>query len=385
MKILSIETSCDETAVSILEAKKIGQKSKYTVLGNALYSQIKLHKKYGGVYPFLAKREHIKNLPPLFTECLKEANMLKKEKRSINEKTRSIIAENIGKETAFIEHIEYIYTHYKKPNITAIGVTQGPGLEPALWTGITFAKALGAMWNIPVIPINHMEGHILSPLLDSKGTLQYPALALLISGGHTELVYSKKPLSYSVIGKTRDDALGEAYDKVARMLSLPYPGGPEISRLAEKKRLKEYTAVNWDLPRPMINTKDFDFSFSGLKTSVLYKVRDKKLTLKQKEEIAKEFEDAITDVIITKTKKAIELYKPKTLIIGGGVIANPFIRSQFEKLTNEIGTVKLLIPTKDLSTDNSVMIAIATFEHIKKNPALLKRSSSFRAQGNLSL
>src|SRR3990167_247511 len=203
MKILAIETSCDETAVALLNINGALEKPDIKVLGNTLLSQVALHEQYGGVYPNLAKREHEKNLPPLLAETLRQ------------------VGENP-------DH----------PNIDCIAVTSGPGLEPALWTGITFAEKLGEPWNKPIVPVNHMLGHVFSILYVSHEPLTLPALALLISGGHTELVQVKDFGNYEILGQTRDDAVGEAFDKVARMLGLPYPGGPQISKLAELSRGK---------------------------------------------------------------------------------------------------------------------------------------------------
>jgi N6-L-threonylcarbamoyladenine synthase len=236
-----------------------------------------------------------------------------------------------------------------------------------------------------------MEGHVVSPLIESNTKVQFPALALLISGGHTELVHIKDWTEYEVIGRTRDDAIGEAFDKVARLLSLPYPGGPHISKLAAQGREQNVTP-RYQFPRPMINSKDFDFSFSGIKTAVLYKIQNQQshpqisktfeLSPDIKIEIALEFENAVTEVLITKTKKALEEYGAKTLILGGGVIANTYIREQFKKLIEEYSDVQLLIPEFKHSTDNAVMIAAAAYiNDLKGNihPIELK------AQGNLSL
>lgn len=392
MKILSIETSCDETAVSVIEASGTIEKPKFALLGNSLYSQVKLHAKYGGVMPNLAKREHAKNLPHLLVETLKQAKLYTahKTKKQLGTKELRGVLLALAREEECAKEIISIGESIKKPKIDAIAVTFGPGLEPALWVGITVAKALGAMWGIPVVPVNHMEGHIVSVLFSKTNnskltTINYPSLALLISGGHTELVLSKSPLSYNTIGKTRDDALGEAYDKVARMMNLPYPGGPEVSKLAEKKRQAGYKKIKWNLPRPMIHSGDFDFSFSGLKTAVLYAIQKRgKLTGVNKQELAKEFEDAVTEVIVEKTRKAVLKYKPKNLIIGGGVIANPHIRNAFQVLTNECA-IPLFIPERDLATDNSVMIGMAGFLQIKKKPSLLKSKKPIVASGNISL
>src|SRR3989339_445192 len=212
MKILSIETSCDDTAIAIMEAKGGIKNASFQILANASNSQTKIHAPYGGVYPNLAKKEHIKNLPVLLKKVLK------------------IVRQDLAT---------------KKP-VDVIAVTYGPGLEPALWAGIVFAKELAKKWNIPLLPVNHMEGHIFSVFGKSRGKFKikiskydFSTLALLVSGGHTELVLIKEFMKYKVIGKTLDDAAGEAFDKVARMMDLSYPGGPEISKLAEKERAKE--------------------------------------------------------------------------------------------------------------------------------------------------
>lgn len=317
MIILGIETSCDETAISVVDCKGTLESPDFKLLGSALVSQMKLHAEYGGVYPNLAKREHIKNLPIVLEKALDEAKM-------------------------------------EMGNIDAVAVTVGPGLEPALWTGINFAEQLGKEWGIPVIPTNHMEGHIASVLTD-RSSMKFPALALLISGGHTELVYLKNWTEKEVIGETKDDAVGEAFDKVARMLGLPYPGGPEISALAERARNSEQgTSIKF--PRPMIHSKDLNFSFSGLKTAVLYYLRDHPGA--DKEEVAREFEDSVVEVLLSKTRQAVEKYNPKTLIVGGGVIANKKIRESFEEIFTNLD---LRIPEKELTTDNATMIAMAGY------------------------
>ncbi len=346
MITLGIETSCDETAMCLLET----QDNQYKILGNIVHSQIETHKKFGGVVPMIAKREHIKNLPIIYEKILKDSG--------VNEN-----------------------------QISKVAVTNGPGLEPALWTGILFAKDLGKRLNIPVIPINHMEGHIVASLLSTSNAqkdfaelkpLEFPAIALLISGGHTELIKVNDIGSYEVLGATVDDAVGEAFDKVARMLELPYPGGPEISKYAEYAR-KNNIKSEITLPRPMIHTKDMTFSFSGLKTAVLYTL--KKLghpNLEQKYDIAREFEDAVTEVLISKTKMAIEKISTQSLIIGGGVIANTHIRKSFEQLAKEY-SLSLYLPASGLSGDNALMIALA---------GTIKPSNDyegFKADGNLSL
>ncbi len=381
MKLLAIETSCDETAIAIVEIKKEGKKSKFKILGNEVSSQIDIHKEFGGVFPALAKREHIKNLPLVLKKVLKEAK---------------IKEENIKKE------------------IKAIAVTTGPGLEPALWTGIVFAKELSQKYKIPVVPVNHMEGHIFS-IFPKKGknfTVEnkkelFPMLTLLVSGGHTELVLAKDWMKYKKIGQTRDDAAGEAFDKVARMLSLPYPGGPQISKLANEVRSSESfkfsgprmredevpdhknskdSLPQMQLPRPMIFTKDYDFSFSGLKTAVLYMIRDiGELTDEIKKKIACEFENAVIETLIHKTIKAIKEYKIKTLIVGGGVSANIYLQEQMRaKIKKEKLKVKVHFPSKALTGDNALMIAIAGYYQYQNKKYTIKLGT-IKAKGNLSL
>ena len=356
MKILAIETSCDETALAIVEVKKQGTKTQFKILGNEISSQVALHREFGGVFPALAKREHIKNLPTVFETVLKQAK---------------IKIENIKKE------------------IDVIAVTTGPGLEPALWTGIVFAKELNQKYKIPIVPVNHMEGHIFS-IFPKKGKTftvdlnkkLFPMLSLLVSGGHTELVLVKENMKYKKIGGTRDDASGEAFDKVARMLSLPYPGGPEISKLAEKER-ENNDISSIQLPRPMLHSKDYDFSFSGLKTAVLYMIRDiGKLDDKIKSKIAREFEDAVVEVLTYKTIKAIKEYKIKTLIVGGGVSANKYLQEMMQKKIkeNKLKT-KVHFPSSQLTGDNALMIAIAGYFQYKNKKSRLP----IKANGNLSL
>ncbi len=350
MITLGIETSCDETALCLLETKDEKGELQYRILGNIVNSQIDMHREYGGVYPALAKREHIKNLPILFKK-LKEDSGIEENK------------------------------------IDEIAVTAGPGLEPALWTGIVFAKELSQKINIPIIPVNHMEGHIVSILYNNTNInkdfekikkIKFPALAILISGGHTELVKIEGIGEYKILGRTRDDAIGEAFDKVARMLELPYPGGPEISKLAEQAR-KENIANEIKLPRPMIHSKDLDFSFSGLKTAILYTLKEiGNLDQNQKKDIAREFENSVTEVLIAKTEKALEEAECNSIIIGGGVIANNYIRSEFEKLSVKYN-IPLFLPERSLTGDNALMIALAgILSDNKKNPL------GISALGNLS-
>ena len=311
----------------------------------------------------------------------------------------------------------------KPPKIDAIAVTVGPGLEPALWVGINFARALSFVWNKPVVAVNHMEGHIVASLLKSNlkpaspagrsqisKIMQFPALALLVSGGHTELVLIKKWGDYKIIGETRDDAAGECFDKTARMLELPYPGGPQIAKQAENfkkypltfrmggwtRREMEKEAFNIKLPRPMIDSKDYDFSFSGLKTAVLYMLRD----MKERHinigdftpMICNEIQQAIIDVLITKTMKAAKEFGIKSIILGGGVAANKELRAQMKKAVGmsrrdlDIGgrqTIILYLPSAKLTTDNAAMIGAAGY--LRAVNGDFAKPEKLVAQGNLSL
>jgi len=365
----------------------------FKILANVSNSQIKIHAPYGGVYPMLAKREHIKNLPILLEK------VLKKESRA-------------------------------SPKIDVIAVTCGPGLEPALWSGIVFAKELAKKWKIPLMPVNHMEGHIVSVFGKTKKKftipkINFPVLSLLVSGGHTELVLSKKWMQYKIIGETLDDAAGEAYDKVARMMGLGYPGGPKISQLAEFQRntllkrtdifllknsscsprraLKAFQKgvsfsqpIQIKFPRPMLHSKNFDFSFSGLKTAVLYLIRnlteqDSNILQndKIKKQIALEFENAVVETLVHKTMKAKEKYGAKTIIVAGGVACNKHLRREMKKAVGKES--KLLFPEKELTTDNSIMIGIAGYLQFKKNKNLpsnktgkfFAKMSNIKALGNL--
>lgn len=391
MIILGIETSCDETAISILEVSEDKKAPNLAVLGNTIMSQIKLHAQFGGVFPMMAKREHSKNLIPILKKTLEQAKLIKND--NLENKKEKEIEKLLEREPELLKQFLDFIPTIKKPEIDAIAVTYGPGLEPALWVGINFAKALSLVWNIPVIPINHMEGHIVGAFLDKnsfeKGgklkDVEFPAIALLISGGHTELILAKSVGEYKILGQTKDDAVGEAYDKVARMLGLPYPGGPKISELAEKERLEKNSERPFVLPRPMIHSADFDFSFAGLKTAVLYTIKKiPEITEKIKQQISKEFEDAVTEVLITKTYKALEKFEVKSLVVGGGVIANKFIRQNLENLAEKFPVINIFLPESNLSGDNALMIALAGYFNYKssKKP---QKNKDFKASGNLRL
>ena len=412
MNILAIETSCDETAIAIVEATGDERTATFRVLGNALISQIDIHKEYGGVFPALAKREHAKNLVPILESALEEAELLHEDTQVIPEETRTKISEILVREPGLAEAFFDFVSGCEPPTIDAIAVTTGPGLEPALWVGINFAKALALLWDKPLVAVNHMEGHIMAALAkeasnDPTGTasistrfnlvisdVKMPVLALLISGGHTELVLMKDWLEYERIGQTRDDAVGEAFDKVARMLSLPYPGGPEISRLAESFRTEMREArphspeggrasLTIELPRPMIADATCDFSFSGLKTAVLYLLKKHPdVGEEEKQHIAHEFENAVTEVLLKKTARALLETGARTLVIGGGVSANTHIRRSFAHFVDtECPHVALRIPPVELTGDNAIMIALAGFYRATRE----NLPTDFNASGNLSL
>ena len=276
MVILGIETSCDETAVSIIEGTGTKESPLFRVLSNLVLSQIAIHEKYGGVFPMLAKREHTANIAPLIEKALEEAK-IPANKVEINEENKMAAQKILEREPGLAEKLITL-AETGRPNIDQIAVTYGPGLEPALWVGLNAAKALGTLWNIPVMPMNHMEGHIASVLVGAEKSIVFPAIALLISGGHTELVLVKNWTEYEIIGETKDDAVGEAFDKVARMLGLPYPGGPEISRRAAGLRVQKMAAKNqpenpFNFPRPMLHSGDYNFSFSGEELRAIGNVR----------------------------------------------------------------------------------------------------------------
>jgi N6-L-threonylcarbamoyladenine synthase len=290
----------------------------------------------------------------------------------------------LTRETELRSLLEEFLRKYAKPDIDCIAVTHGPGLEPTLWVGINFAKALAHAWEIPLVPVNHMEGHIVVSAADgdSLASFKFPLLSLLISGGHTELVLSKEWMQYELVGQTRDDAVGEAFDKVARLLGLPYPGGPEISRLATEARAKGVSDIS--LPRPMIGAENFDFSFAGLKTAVRRLVESSEMSDSLREKIALEFENAAADVLIAKTMRAIEEFGAKTVLVGGGVSANAHIRAQLAQTIKDYGEgTKLLVPKPEFSTDNALMIALAGYFRAQRGEYAL--SDAIRANGNLKL
>jgi len=322
MLILGIETSCDETAASVIEGKGNSVK----VLSNVISSQIEIHKKYYGVVPEVAAREHILNILPVVNEALEKAGIKKIE---------------VSKK------------------IKAITVTQGPGLITSLIVGVETAKALAYAWKLPLVAVNHIEGHISANFIGDDKKIKLPAIILTVSGGHTMLVLVEKNGKYKTIGDTRDDAAGEAFDKAAKMLGIGYPGGPIVSKTAKEFALTGKKS-EIELPRPMINSGDFNFSFSGLKTALLYKLQKDKNWKKRIPEYCYEFERAVVETLIFKTIKASKKYQAKTIMLAGGVSANSVLREEFKKAA-EKNKLVCHVPEMQYTTDNSAMIATAGY------------------------
>ena len=403
IKILAIETSCDETAAAVLEF----QNSKVEILSDLVSSQVKVHAKFGGIVPEVAARLQMEQVLPIVNGALEEAKV-------------------------------------KPKDLNAIAFTGGPGLITSLLVGAETAKTLAYAWDKPLIKINHLEGHVYSSLINED--VKFPALCLIVSGGHTELIYMKKHGDYERIGGTRDDAVGEAFDKVAKMLNLGYPGGPIIAAQAAKFRalaapfsLRDTTADTVDspakvknasslrvtasggrqnsnsvlplaslklrrsgyptksvpfripyqapisLPRPMLDTGDFEMSFSGLKTAVLHALsKFKKITDEIKIEMCYEFQEAVTDVLVYKTLDAAQKLNVKSLILGGGVSANQALRAKLlTAVKNQAPRVKVYLPEIKYTGDNAVMIGLAAYHHYKKKDFI--SSFGFRAEPNWEL
>ena len=307
--VLGIETSCDDTAVAVVDSE--GQ-----ILSSVVASQLEVHAEFGGIYPEFAARAHISSILPTVHEALKIANV-------------------------------------SPDDIKAIGVTRGPGLIGSLLVGLNTAKGLGLGWNKPVIGINHLRGHLRSADLEQK-RVKYPATILLVSGGHTLLAYMKSPADIQLLGSTSDDSVGESYDKVSRMLGLGYPGGPVVDRLA-----KTGNPVI-PFPRPVLH-KGLEFSFSGLKSAVARYMDANKDAVHA--DIAASFVQAVMDVLIKKSKDALKKNPSKSFVIVGGVAASPQLREEAEKLCKKI-KVELCLPPLRWSTDNAAMIALATFDYL---------------------
>ncbi len=312
MKVLGIESSCDETGVALYDTER-------GLLAHAVHSQVAMHEDYGGVVPELASRDHIKRLAPLLQKVLAEAGI-------------------------------------DKQAIDAIAYTAGPGLAGALLVGASFAAGLAQALGVPALPIHHLEGHLLSPLL-SQDPARFPFIALLVSGGHTQIMCVTQVGAYELMGESLDDAAGEAFDKTAQLLGLGYPGGPALAKLAESG-----TPGKFKLPRPMLASGDFMFSFSGLKTAVLTAVRnginERELTTQDQADLAAEFQEAVTEVLVTKALAACRRRKLSTLVVAGGVGANRRLRERLDAGATPAG-VRVCYPEMELCTDNGAMIAFA--------------------------
>ena len=375
MNILAIETSCDETSIALVEAK--GDKlPSFVIRANLVSSQIKIHRPFGGVVPNLAKREHIKNLPILLKRLASKYKI---------QDTRYKIQKHVSQ--------HQVKTLMK--NVDMIAVTVGPGLEPALWTGINFAKELAKEYKKSLLGANHLEGHLYSFLLPQKTENQkskiknqkfgiaFPAIGLIVSGGHTMLLLMTSLTKWKKIGETRDDAVGEAYDKVARMLQLPYPGGPEVECAAKKG---DPNSIQF--PRPMLDQKNYDFSFSGLKTSVLYHLRDITkheintpfiISEERRNNIAASFQMAAIETLTQKTMRAIKQFDAKMVLIGGGVTANKSLTNALKKMCKQ-ENVLFIPPARNVITDNAAMIAASAYIN-----SLQKKKRRMVAQSNLTL
>jgi N6-L-threonylcarbamoyladenine synthase len=336
MRILGIETSCDETGIALLDSER-------GLLGQALHSQVEMHQAYGGVVPELASRDHIRRVLPLLDRVLQQTNG-----------------------TA--------------ADIDAIAVTAGPGLAGALLVGTSIGHAIGYALDRPVVEVHHLEGHLLSPLL-AKPAPPFPFVALLVSGGHTQLMRVDDWGRYTLLGETVDDAAGEAFDKTAQLLGLGYPGGPAVSRLADFG-----VEGSLRLPRPMLNSGNLDFSFSGLKTAVLTVVRRQSNLCEQgRADIARAFVDAIVDVLAAKSRRALVVTGLKRLVVAGGVGANAQLRTRLNADARRDGT-EVHFPPLDLCTDNGAMIALAGLAALRRtNPAELGRKLGYAVHPRWSL
>jgi N6-L-threonylcarbamoyladenine synthase len=315
--ILAVETSCDETAVAIVRNGR-------DILSNVVASQIEIHKQFGGVVPEVASRHHVENITLVFDEAIQQAGI-------------------------------------EIDALDAVAVTKGPGLIGALLVGINAAKAFAYAHQLPIIGIHHISGHIYANHIVKP--LEFPLMALVVSGGHTELVYMKDHYEFEVIGQTLDDAVGEAYDKVARVVNLPYPGGPQIDKLAQ---LGEET---YQLPRVMLNQDNFNFSFSGLKSAVINLVHNAKQRGEeiQPENLATSFQASVVDILVGKTLRAIETYPVKQLLLAGGVAANSGLRNRLTEVMKNHPHIDLIIPPLKYCTDNAAMIGVSgTFAYLKE-------------------
>ena len=314
MRVLAIESSCDESAAAVLDANA-------GLLAHELFSQVELHRLYGGVVPELASRDHVQRLLPLVNSALARAQT-------------------------------------SPGDLSGVAYTAGPGLIGALLTGASLARSLAYAWGIPAIGVHHLEGHLLAPLLE-KDAPPFPHVALLVSGGHTILVEVAAIGRYRILGASRDDAAGEAFDKTAKLLGLPYPGGPQLAQLAVQGAAGAFT-----FPRPMLDRAGLEFSFSGLKTAVLHAVQGRELTPQLRADVARGVEDAIVDTLIGKALRALEETQLPVLVVSGGVSANRTLRT---RLTGAVGArgARVYYPRIEFSTDNAAMIAVAGLARLK--------------------
>lgn len=313
--VLGIETSCDETAAAIYSATS-------GLIAHQLFSQIKIHERYGGVVPELASRDHIRKTLPLIQAVLKKAGLQKKD-------------------------------------LDAVAYTKGPGLVGALMVGASIGRSVGFALNIPTLGVHHMEAHLMAALLDEP-ELPYPFIALLVSGGHTQLVHVEKFGVYTLLGESVDDAVGEAFDKTAKLLGLPYPGGPELAKLAEQGDPKRF-----HFPRPMTNRPGLDFSFSGLKTHAIYTLKENDDDKKTHADIARAFEDAVVDTLVIKSRRALEQTGLSRLVVVGGVSANQRLRGSLREMMEQRDG-QVYFPRQEFCTDNAAMVAYAGFQRLSR-------------------
>lgn len=333
MRILGIESSCDESAAAVFDDAA-------GLLSHQLFSQVDLHRLYGGVVPELASRDHVQRLLPLVRQALADADT----------------------EVADLDGVAY---------------TAGPGLVGALLTGAALGHSLAYALGVPAVPVHHLEGHLLAPLLEDRPP-PFPHLALLVSGGHTMLIVVRALGEYEMLGETRDDAAGEAFDKSAKLLGLPYPGGPELARLAEKGRPDVF-----DFPRPMLGRDGFEFSFSGLKTAVMLAVREREPDDQRRADIARGVQDAIVDTLVTKTARALDETGLEALVVAGGVSANLALRTSLTDAATKRG-VAIYFPRLEFCTDNAAMIAVAGMARLKQGGAAANLAIQARAQWPLT-
>ncbi|WGO83976.1 tRNA (adenosine(37)-N6)-threonylcarbamoyltransferase complex transferase subunit TsaD [Arsenophonus apicola] len=314
MRVLGIETSCDETGIAIYD-DQVG------LLANQLYSQVKLHADYGGVVPELASRDHIRKTIPLIKAALQQADLT-------------------------------------DSDIDAVAYTAGPGLIGALLVGATIGRSLAFAWRVPAIPIHHMEGHLLAPMLEENRP-KFPFVALLVSGGHTQLINVMAIGQYQLLGESIDDAAGEAFDKTAKLLGLDYPGGPALSLMAQQGQVDRFI-----FPRPMTDRPGLDFSFSGLKTFAANTIRNNRMDQQTAADIARAFEDAVVDTLVIKCKRALEQTGAKRLVMAGGVSANRTLRIKMAESITKIGG-QVFYARPEFCTDNGAMIALAGMIRLK--------------------